>query len=181
MDSWKTAKRPLVRRNSLSSKFSPAGGQTACGRGRSAKSTDLSSHLRRASAVKRPAQQLLHHFCARRRSDGEDLRDCSHAPSPWTVELYSPAVGRCSCGCSAGADITARSNLAPSPPPRSELRRPVREIRELFDASDEGMMWISEGHNSSAVVVRFGGSVGCRLSSDWLGNSFTAQIRLGSN
>lgn len=39
-----------------------------------------------------------------------------HMFSLWTAELDSPAVGRFSCGYSAGAGITARSKLAPPPP-----------------------------------------------------------------
>lgn len=56
------------------------------------KPNDLFSYLREAFREKRTTPQLLHAFYARRQSDGEDLRDYSHALSQLlnTALLTSP-------------------------------------------------------------------------------------------
>lgn len=122
--------------------------------GQAKQPSDLFSYLRAAFREKRTTPQLLHAFYARQQSEGEDLRDYSHALS----QLLNAALQQ-SPSIVADAQLVLRDQFIEGvrdPTLRRELRRLVREKPglSLFDIREEAIMWTFEDHPRAINTAR---------------------------
>lgn len=110
--------------------------------------------MREAFREKRTTPQLLHAFYARRQSDGEDLRDYSHALSQLlnTALLTSPNAVTEPQLAIRDQFIEGVRDFAL----RRELRRQVREKPQsnLLEIREEAIMWSLEDCNRTSNVAR---------------------------
>lgn len=122
--------------------------------GQAQQTSDLFLYLRAAFREKRTTPQLLHSFYARQQSEGEDLRDYSHALSQLlnAVLQQSPSIV-------ADAQLVVRDQFIEGirvSPLRRELRRLIREKPglSLFDVREEVMMWTFEDRPRAVNTAR---------------------------
>lgn len=125
-----------------------------CMGGQARQPSDLFSYLRAAFREKRTIPQLLHAFYARQQSEGEELRDYSHALS----QLLNAALQQ-SPSIVADAQLVLRDQFIEGvrdPTLRRELRRLVREKPglNLFEIREEAIMWTSEDHPRAINTAR---------------------------